>query len=97
MPLQMEFKWHHWPLEDDDARPKIYTGLALDLSGGGMLFQTTEFLTLNDQIKLWLNIDETRIELTAEVVRIRKRPDEEGRPFYLIGVKFTDIREDIRG
>ncbi|NLB87779.1 MAG: PilZ domain-containing protein [Syntrophomonadaceae bacterium] len=94
IPMQMEFKWQRWPIEDG-IKPRKYTGLAHDISGGGMLFQTTESLKPDEQIKLWIKIDDTPLELTAEVVRTQEKLEED-KTINLIGVKFINIREGIR-
>lgn len=95
MPIQMQFKWQHWP-EEDHVKPRKFPGIALDISGGGMLFQTTELLNVQDEIKVWITIDETPIELIAQVVRTQEKLNENAEKKYLVGVKFIDIREGIR-
>lgn len=95
MPVQMQFKWQHWP-EELYVKPKKFSGLVLDISGGGMLFQTTELLNVQDEIKLWLTIDKSPIELIAQVIRIQEKLNESESKEYLIGVKFIDIREGTR-
>lgn len=94
VPIVLQFKWHALPVSPY-AKPKHYQDITLDVSGGGLLFKTTQALAIKDEIKLWLPIDKTPIELNAQVVRLQEEKQED-KTYYLVGVKFINIREGIR-
>lgn len=64
-------------------------GIMVDLSGGGLKIKTNERLKKHDHVIIRIQLENSRIEVHGEVVRVESTPDKE----RLCGIKFTDINE----
>lgn len=86
-----------------ELRYKIITGLTdeeidnleykntivIDLSGGGVKIKIKEKVQKGDRLQIRLNVKDTEMQLTGEIVRIEYTEDKE----KLCGIKFTDISD----
>lgn len=95
MDTELPFKWYPLPIPSHIKPKNFYDGIAIDISGGGLLFYTEEISNLNEEIKLLLPLDNITLDLTAQIVRAQAE-EKEGMACYLAGVKFTKIREGER-
>ncbi|HZJ84012.1 MAG TPA: PilZ domain-containing protein [Syntrophomonadaceae bacterium] len=89
------FKWYPLPIPTYIQEKNFYDAIAIDISGGGLLFYTHEIATLNEEILLLLNLDGTSLQLIAQILRVQTE-ERDGEKYYLTGVKFTSIREGQR-
>jgi len=69
--------------------------LTKDISGGGVLFESSEVLPVNAKVKLTLSLPgvERNIEAISKIMRAEEI---EFKKQYNIGVVFTDIKEEDR-
>ncbi len=95
MEIELPFQWYPLSLADSVTAQDFYQGVAIDISGGGLLFQTEKISTLDEQIQILLPIDGKTLELTGQVVRAQAE-EIDGINCYLAGVKFINIREGQR-
>lgn len=70
----------------------IYKGILLDISGGGFRLGTTKKLNLKEIIEADLIIENDRIKVLGEIVRVEKQKDN----MYYCGVRFINIDERTR-
>lgn len=78
---------HQEKVEEQPA----YTGVILNLSGGGFMLRTNYELKIEDQIKVSFYIDKTQIVSDAEVTRLI--PNDNGNDY---GLRFLDLPEQVR-
>lgn len=78
--------------EIDYSKKAIYKGILLDISGGGCRLGTTERLNLKELIEADLILEEERIKVLGEVVRVEKQKDN----IYYCGIRFDNIDERTR-
>lgn len=78
--------------EVDYSSKSIYKGILLDISGGGFRLGTSEKLNLKELIEADLPIEDERIKVLGEVVRVEKQQDN----IYYYGIKYINIEERTR-
>ncbi len=68
----------------------------LDISGGGLRFQTTSMLSVGDEITFFLDIGEKKpLSVRGSVLRIEEQATLE-QPAYQVAIQFADLRPGER-
>lgn len=76
----------------DNKDQASYKGILLDISGGGFRLGTTEKLSLKEIIEADIPIENDRIKVLGEIVRVEKQQDN----MYYCGIRYINIDERTR-
>lgn len=80
---------------EEGAFEEEFTGNLLDISGGGIMFNSTVELNEKDMILLNLNLNDKKMVLYGVIIR-RTINDNNPKAPYSYGVKFENIKETER-
>ncbi|NLZ48085.1 MAG: hypothetical protein GX895_04725 [Clostridiales bacterium] len=78
--------------EKDIIQQTMHKGILLDISGGGFRLGTSEKLNLKERIEADLPLENDRVKVLGEVVRVEMQQD--NIDYY--GIRFVDIDERTR-
>ncbi|MDH7479551.1 MAG: PilZ domain-containing protein [Syntrophomonadaceae bacterium] len=94
VPVCLELRYAR-PPQRPDQEPDYQEAQTIDLSAGGLMFNSQQKFRHGEELKLRLNLPGGGLELRARVVRAEEASSPERR-CYQVGLEFIDIRERQR-
>lgn len=91
MDTELPFKWHPLPIPPNVKERNFHNAVAIDISGGGLLFYTDEIAALNEEVQIILTLDNLTLSLKGQIVRAQAEQTADSIN-YLVGIKFLNIR-----